>query len=137
MKVKTKLNVSVEFLYQRLIQTAIDDVSDKLGHQIGTTELAGVTYSTGDKTKLPARITIMDAIPNKIYRYMVEFPDRQVIQEYSLRKLTENQVELAYTTEKVEKNILNRVKQYFGDTFLGWLKSYNIKKILKKLEIGY
>ena len=48
MKVKTKLNVSAEFLYQRLIQTALDDLSQELGYQAAASELAGAKYQAGN-----------------------------------------------------------------------------------------
>ena len=70
MKVKTKLNVSAEFLYQRLIQTALDDLSQELGYQAAASELAGAKYQAGNEEH-KAAVTVLAAEQNQSYHYMV------------------------------------------------------------------
>lgn len=136
MKVKTKLNVSAEFLYQRLIQTALDDLSQELGYQAAASELAGAKYQAGNE-EYKAAVTVLAAEQNQSYHYMVELAQGQLMRSYDLKKLGANQVELVYQSQLVAKNWLAKFELAISDFFLGWLKSYNYKKLLKQLELSY
>lgn len=136
MRLKTRLNVSAEFLYQRLVQTALDDVSQNLGHPIAISELAGARYQAGNEAT-KAEVTITQAAPNQSYHYVVELAEGQLIRSFDLRELASDQVELVYQSQLIAKNWLRRLELSCSNFFLGWLKIYNLKRLFKKLELGY
>ena len=118
MKTSIKLNVSAQYIFERLVDSRIYDIFEATGHFMAADELAGFAYSS-------------------VNHFQVETKDEIVSKAYDLKKLAADQVEVSYTQKVKAKNLLVALKNKTNSLLFDWLLANNFKKVLKQLEIGY
>ncbi|KRN87133.1 DUF3284 domain-containing protein [Ligilactobacillus acidipiscis] len=137
MKTSIKLNVSAQYIFERLVDSRIYDIFEATGRFMAADELAGFAYSSVNDEGESCQIQITKLISAASYHFQVETKDEIVSKAYDLKKLAADQVEVSYTQKVKAKNLLVALKNKTNSILFDWLLANNFKKILKQLEIGY
>ena len=69
MKINVTLNAPVEFLYQQLIESALEDIRKQVGKKISWRDLPNYTYEKKWVSGRVAKMHIDSAIPSQAYGY--------------------------------------------------------------------
>lgn len=136
MKLTTQLNVSADYLFQRLIDTVLYDISSQTNQHPSIDKLNGFKYESNYLGAENVETTVSKVKPGEGYQLEFSGPLGKVIRAVKLHSLGKNKVELSMLEKSLPKDKAN-----VGTSPFAWLKSliyrHNLKKMLKNFEIGY
>lgn len=137
MKINVTLNAPVEFLYQQLIESALEDIRKQVGKKISWHDLPNYTYEKKWVSGRVAKMHIDSAIPSQAYGYTMTTADQEFIVEYRLKKKDDTHTILEYTEDNHAKDAKVKANQNIGAFTLGWLRKHRFKKMARKMAEQY
>lgn len=137
MEISMELNISAEYLFQRLIDTLIYDAKQETGRELTFEELKDLSYATSLDRQTKAKLKVTKFIPNKSYHIRLETPEFIKHEAYELTALAKDKVKVDYFEKQQAKQKLHSLRQRLTAPFRCSLRRHNFMKLLKELEIGY
>ncbi|SEM72424.1 protein of unknown function [Ligilactobacillus sp. WC1T17] len=137
MKVTTRLHVSADYLFARLIETALYDLNKETGKNLTSDELENQTYLSKINDGQTVELTIVKVVKNKALHMMAKSQDETMEMGYDLVAVGPNEVDVTYFEQLKQAKLLTVVQDRIKNMSLGWLKKHNFVKVLKEFEAGY
>ncbi|MBD5069467.1 MAG: DUF3284 domain-containing protein [Lactobacillus sp.] len=137
MKISMKLNVSAEYLFQRLVDTVIYDVKQETGQELTVADLNGLSYATKLDRQTKADLSVIKVVPDQSYHIQVETDGYVKREAYELTALATDLVQVEYSEQSFAKRQVSKLKEFFFKPIAQSIRRRNFMKLLKEIEVGY
>lgn len=137
MKTSIKLNVSAEYIFERLIDSRIYDIFEATGKWVTEDDLTNFSYVSEDDAGQNCRIVLNKVSFAQNYHYQIETKNELISKAYDLKTLAADKVEVTFSQRVKAKSLLYGLRNKITNLFLGWLQASNFRKVLKQIEVGY
>ncbi len=128
MEISMNLNVSAEYLFQRLLDTLLYDIKQETGRELTVAEL-------DHQTK--AQLKVIKLIPDRSYHLQIETDHYVKKEAYELTPLAKDQVKVDYREESLVKKQISKLQIKIFSPLAEWIRRHNFMKLLKEIEVGY
>lgn len=137
MKTSIKLNVSAEYIFERLIDSRIYDIFEATGEWVTEDDLTNFSYVSEDDAGQNCRIVLNKVSFAQSYHYQIETKNELISKACDLKTLAADKVEVTFSQRVKAKSLLHGLRNKITNLFLGWLQASNFRKVLKQIEVGY
>lgn len=103
MEISMNLNVSAEYLFQRLLDTLLYDIKQETGRELTVAELSDLSYATKLDHQTKAQLKVIKLIPDRSYHLQIETDHYVKKEAYELTPLAKDQVKVDYREESLVK----------------------------------
>ena len=135
MEISMNLNVSAEYLFQRLLDTLLYDIKQETGRDLTVAELSDLSYATKLDHQTKAQLKVIKLIPDRSYHLQIETDHYVKKEAYELTPLAKNQVD--YYEESLAKKQTSKLQTKIVVPLAKWIRRHNFMKLLKEIEVGY
>lgn len=137
MEISMNLNVSAEYLFQRLLDTLLYDIKQETGRELIVAELSDLSYATKLDHQTKAQLKVIKLIPDRSYHLQIETDHYVKKEAYELTPLAKDQVKVDYREESLVKKQTSKLQIKIFSPLAEWIRRHNFMKLLKEIEVGY
>ena len=129
MKIVRKVNAPAYFIFDKIMDSSIYDITSVTGKEMKMEELEGFEYNKTFSTKLKAKIKILKVEKNQAYQFQTTTSIRDFITTYHLKELASNKCEI--TCEESHETEGSLLK--YNDILTGFVLGRQRKRQMKIL----
>ncbi|WP_304651607.1 DUF3284 domain-containing protein [uncultured Ligilactobacillus sp.] len=137
MEISMNLNVSAEYLFQRLLDTLLYDIKQETGRELTVAELPDLSYATKLDHQTKAQLKVIKLIPGRSYHLQIQTDNYVKKEAYELTPLAKDQVKVDYHEESLVKKPSSKLQTKIFAPLAKWIRRHNFMKLLKEIEVGY
>lgn len=140
MKVKQTMNMPIDVLYQKIIQSVLADIKKQTGKQINPNQLSGYQYKKFFSNHSSGMIKIDKADQNEQdaeYAYSTATNRNTFKVSYTLQALENGQTLLTYVEHMGSKGTIQMWNDMIVGAILSIGRKRNLRKMFKGMEASY